>query len=120
MLISNDEIMFLKCINNIIYLSDTFMCLLIFIHEMQYSFPHCLQLNLDETWYKACSGWVGSIGHYVSQQNTLCSLLDIDYNNYIDNNQGRKLNHNFWNCKSFQAWSKSRNVSWKEGSGEPV
>ena len=49
MLISNDEILVLKSLNNIIYLSDTFMCSLIFIHEMQYSFPHYLQLNLDET-----------------------------------------------------------------------
>ena len=34
------------------------------------------------------------------------SLSYIDYNNYIYNNQGRKLTNN---CKSFQARSKLRN-----------
>ena len=31
------QIMFLKCLNKIIYLSDTYMCLLILIHEMMYA-----------------------------------------------------------------------------------
>ena len=36
---------------------------------MQDIFSHCLLLNLDETWYKACSS-LRYIDHYVSQQNT--------------------------------------------------
>ena len=33
----NDQIMFLKCLNDISYLSDYYMCLLILIHEMIYA-----------------------------------------------------------------------------------
>ena len=33
----NNQIMFLKCLNNIIYLSYTYMCLLNLIHEMIYT-----------------------------------------------------------------------------------
>ena len=37
---------------------------------MQDIFPHCLQFNLDETLYSACSSLVKYIDHYVIQQNT--------------------------------------------------
>ena len=45
--------MFLKYLNNIIYLFGTYMCLFFLNMKwcMQGIFPHYLQLTLDETWY---------------------------------------------------------------------
>ena len=42
---------------------------------MQDIFPHCLQFNLDETLYLACSSLVKYIDHYVIQQNTYIAYI---------------------------------------------
>ena len=66
--------MFLECLNNITYLSYNKICLF-FLYMKWYivyasHFFHCLQFNLDETWYEACSKLVRFIYYYVSQLNT--------------------------------------------------
>ena len=47
----NDQIMLIKYLNNIIYLSDTYMWSLNLIHGFIYArhFLHCLHLSMDET-----------------------------------------------------------------------
>ena len=51
-----DQVMLIKCLNNIIYLFDSYMWLLMWLHEIIYArhFLHGLQLCLDDTWFKAC------------------------------------------------------------------
>ena len=84
----NDQIMLLKCLNNIIYLSETYVCLLSLMHDVIYArhFSTLSTAQFRRNMILSSSSLVRSLEHCVRQHNTYAVYQILFKSTILDEN----------------------------------